>query len=167
MPDEWKLPAEIYDAMVQRCEADYPEESCGLVFAPSDDDDDGNGGLEVVPMENVQNKMHERDPEHFPRDARTAYYFDPLQLHRTSETMDERGLSMRAIYHSHPDHDAYFSKKDREDAAPPDLGEPLFPDCTYIVFSVRNGRTVDARGYRWSDEDRDFLEVTVTRNASD
>lgn len=159
---EWKLPADIYDAMVARCEAEYPEESCGLVLGEAGADPHA---LEVVPMENIQNRMHERDPERFPRDARTAYYLDPLQLHRTTEAMEERGLAMRAIYHSHPDHDAYFSKKDREDAAPPDLGEPLFPDCAYIVFSVREGRTVDVKGYVWVESQKDFEEISICREA--
>lgn len=160
----WEIPAGVYDGMVRHVQEGYPEEACGLLFgAPAGDDGLLPAPREAVPMENIQNQMHERDPERFTRNARTAYYFDPLAFQETLDQKEEAGLAMRGIYHSHPDHDAYFSKKDREDAAPPGLGGPLFPGAVYVVFSVREARVVEAKGYLWSDDDEDFVELIISR----
>lgn len=158
MSRKWVVPAAVYDAMVEAAEADYPDETCGLLFAREEE-------LSVVRMKNVQNQMHARDPENFPRDARRAYYFDPLEFHRVLEERDARGETMRGIYHSHPDTGAYFSEKDKKDAAPPELGGPLFPDCVYIVLSVIDGKTVDARAFAWDENARDFVERSMSREA--
>ena len=56
-----------------------------------------------------------------------------------------------------------LSKKDREDAAPPGWGEPLFPEIIYLVFSVRQQKVVDVKGFRWSEPDTDFIEVSIQR----
>jgi proteasome lid subunit RPN8/RPN11 len=149
------IPAMAYDAMCRQAEADYPFETCGLLF--------GSGAhLDVVPMKNLQNEMHARDPANFPRDARTAYYFDPREFARVLAEKEKLQEPMRAIYHSHPDHDAYFSEKDASDAAPPGLG-PLFPDCVYIVLSVRRGRTAEVKGYLWSEAAQAFIEAAIVR----
>jgi len=68
----WEIPSAAYDAMVARAVADYPEETCGLVFGSGDD-------LEVVPLRNIQNDLHRRFPDAYRRDARTAYEFDTLE----------------------------------------------------------------------------------------
>ncbi len=162
--NSWVIPQQIFDAMAANCEEGYPEEACGLIFGPEVEGDNfDTGPLKLVVMENIQNKMRERDPERFDRDARTAYYFDPVAFNQVKEEGDEAGLVMRSIYHSHPDHDAYFSKKDREEAAPPGWGGPLFPGSVYIVFSVREAKVVDVKGYLWSDEEEDFLEMIISR----
>jgi proteasome lid subunit RPN8/RPN11 len=144
--------------MARAAERDYPRETCGLVFG-----DDAS--LEVVAMENIQDRLHAEDPAAHPRDARTAYQFDSLSFDRVLKEREQQGRPLRAIYHSHPEHDAYFSRKDREDAAPPDWG-PLFPDAVYIVFSVRGRRVVDVKGFAWSPAVEDYVEVTIQREDS-
>src|SRR5215510_16084737 len=132
-PGGWDVPAAAYDLMAARAEADYPEETCGLVFETP-------AGLEVVPMRNIQNDLHRRDPAAHPRNARTAYTFEPEDMARVMTGREARSHALRAIYHSHPDHDAYFSETDRREAAPPEWGEPTYPGAVYLVFSVREGR---------------------------
>ncbi len=155
----WTIPRAVFDRMVDCAEKDYPEETCGLVFGPAGDVD---GELDVVPMENIQNRLHAEDPETYDRDARTAYQFDSLAFERIRREREEAGHALRAIYHSHPEHDAYFSEKDRRDAAPAGWG-PLFPDAVYIVFSVRDRRVVDVKGFAWSEDAGDFVDVEVMR----
>ena len=156
MLDSGTLAARVYDAVISRAEADYPEETCGLIFDTGTD-------LDVLPMENKQNEMHAQDPENFPRDAKKAYYFDPVEFQKVIAEREESGQPLRSIYHSHPDHEANFSDKDREDAVPPDWGEPLFPDTVYVVVSVKNGKAGDVRGYQWCEVDRDFEEIEILR----
>jgi proteasome lid subunit RPN8/RPN11 len=148
----WTIPVAAYREMASRAEADYPEESCGFVFGVGD-------ALEVVPMRNVQNDLHRQDPKGFPRDARTAYYFDPTEMKEVLERKEAAGVPLRAIYHSHPDHDAYFSDTDGAAAAP--LGEPSFPGVIYLVFSVQGGRVRELKGFDWSAEHERYVEVAV------
>jgi len=138
--------------MAERAEADYPDETCGFVFSSGDN-------LLVVPMENIQNRLHAEDPVTHPRTARTAYYFDPREMMRILEDHESRGLPLRAIYHSHPDHDSYFSETDSEAAAP--FGEPTYPGVVHLVLSVRERRVVDLKAFDWSDAESRFVEVAI------
>jgi proteasome lid subunit RPN8/RPN11 len=138
--------------MAARAEADYPEETCGLLF--------GHGlDLEVVPMENIQDRMHRDFPNQFPRDARRAYYFDPKELERIRGERERNGIPLRAIYHSHPEEDSYFSETDSEAAAP--FGEPNPPGAVYLVFSVRKGKVVDLKAFDWSASAGRYTEVPI------
>ena len=141
--------------MVAESERDYPEETCGLLFSSDD-------ALEVVPMENIQNQLHAKDPVAYPRDAKTAFQFDSLAFDKTLREKESFGVAFRAIYHSHPDHGSYFSEKDRADAAPPGWG-PLYPDVVHIVFSIQKGKLADQKGFVWSGEQKDFVELTIER----
>ena len=138
--------------MAARAESDYPDETCGLLF--------GNGlDLEVVPMENIQNRMRRDFPDIYTRDARRAYYFDPMELRRVLQEKEKAGTPLRAVYHSHPDEDSYFSETDSEAAAP--FGEPNPPGAVYLVFSVRKGKAVDLKAFDWSSKARRYVEVPV------
>ncbi len=148
----WKMPASIHRDMAERAEADYPDETCGFIFGAGD-------SLEVVPMENIQNKLHAENPEEFPRNARTAYYFDPLEMQRLLDEKEKAGTPHRAIYHSHPDHDAYFSETDSTAASP--FGEPSYPGVVYLVYSVREGKAGTLKAFNWSDADASYVAVPV------
>lgn len=147
----------VHRQMVERAEADYPNETCGFIFGAGDD-------LEVVPMENIQNRLHAEDPENWPRDARTAYYFDPSAMKRVLEERERAGVPFRGIYHSHPDHDAYFSETDSNAAAP--FGEPSYPGVVFLVYSVREGRAVDVKAFDWNDVAGAFVAIPIEIVAS-
>ena len=136
--------------MALRAEVEFPGETCGFGFLRGRD-------LLVVPMENIQNRLHAEDPVTHPRDARTAYYFDPLEMQRVQARHEAWGEPLRVIYHSHPEHDAYFSETDSAAASP--FGEPLFPGVVYLVFSVRGGKVVDLKAFDWSDAAGKFVET--------
>ena len=138
--------------MAARAEADYPDETCGFAF-------EKNSDLVVVPMENIQNRLHREDPKTHTRDARTAYCFEPVEMLRVLDEHEKAGQPLRAIYHSHPDHDSYFSETDSAAASP--FGEPSYPGAVYLVFSVRKGNMVDLKAFDWSDEAAKFVEVTI------
>ena len=142
-----------YDRMTLRASEDYPEETCGFVFG----DDDA---LEVVPMRNVQNDLHAQNPAVYERDARTAYFFDPVETQRVLEEKEAAGVPFRAIYHSHPDHDAYFSETDSAAAAP--FGEPCYPGVVHLVFSVRKAVVADAKAFDWSESASRYVEVPLS-----
>ncbi|MEM7231534.1 MAG: Mov34/MPN/PAD-1 family protein [Planctomycetota bacterium] len=152
MTKEWRMPRAVHQTMVERAEAEYPFETCGLVFG-------ADGALEVHAMENIQNRLHEEDPETHERDARTAYQFDTPTFLRVLEQKEAAGAPFRAIYHSHPDHKAYFSERDSEVAAP--WGEPSYPGVVHLVYSVMRGKEADLKVFDWSADEEKFVEIPV------
>jgi proteasome lid subunit RPN8/RPN11 len=167
--------------IVRQAEAGYPEEICGIVI--------GEPGVpetyQVHQVKNVANQHLQKDTTGNDRDARTAYYMDGLEMLGIEKRADEAGLEFVMFYHSHPDHDAYFSAMDRDRALSP-FGEPLWLGANYLVVSVRGarardwllrpldllrrllfisvpqGRARDARYYVWDDARKDFVEVAAT-----
>jgi len=134
-------------------ESTYPDEGCGVVLRHPTD-----GRLTVVPMKNVYDRYHARDPVRFPRTARTAYLFDPLEWLAVSEAAERAGEQVTCIFHSHADVGAYFSAEDRAMAAPDGL--PLLPDVAYLVIAVDGGKSTAARAFVWKDGD--FQEIPAT-----
>ena len=143
---------ENHDEMTAAAEAEYPEECCGLLFR-------GPEGSEVVPMTNLQNKLHEENPETYKRDARTAYFMDPQEMARISGEKEAGGMALAAIYHSHPDAESYFSETDSEAAAV--FGAPNFPGVVYLVYSVMDGKLADQRAFDWSEDEAAFAEIRL------
>jgi len=86
---------------------------------------------------------------------------EPREHLAVLKEIDERGLALRAVYHSHPDHDAYFSATDRAQACSFDPGEPDYPETVYIVISVRAGKFARAAAFRWDPARKDFVETEL------
>jgi len=141
-----------FEQIVAQAEREFPFECCGFVI--------GDDAVEEVrPITNIQNRMHEKEPIAFPRDARTAFLMEPGELLAAMKEIDRRRPKFSAIYHSHPDHDAYFSATDRAQACSFDPAEPDYPDTVYIVISVRGGKFARAAAFRWDSASKDFLET--------
>jgi [CysO sulfur-carrier protein]-S-L-cysteine hydrolase len=71
------------------------------------------------------------------------------------------GAKLKAFYHSHPDHQAYFSAEDKAFATP--FGEPTFPDAAQIVVSVIQRAVKTIKAFGWSDATKDFVELPIRR----
>jgi proteasome lid subunit RPN8/RPN11 len=131
----------------------YPNECCGILVERGE-------RQEIVRVSNIQDDLHEKDPEQFPRSARTAYTMGqeavPVLL------AAERGeLRLLAFYHSHPEHDAYFSAEDRKQA----MGgwdEPTYPEAGQIVVSVYAGEVKAVRAFTWKAADNDFADAHLS-----
>ena len=143
-----------FAAIAEHAEKTYPEECCGVVLSR-------DGRDEVHCLDNIQNTLHAKDPDTFSRDARTAYTLDPKELEAVLQQATRRGLAFKALYHSHPDHDAYFSNEDKACATP--FGEPTYPDTAQIVVSVMNGSVGRLAVYAWNPDIEDFVETTLKR----
>ncbi len=144
----------VFGIIAEHAGETYPEECCGVIFG-------GDAGDEVHRLGNIQNRLHAADPETFPRDARTAYTMDPKELESVLGQAESRGLAFKALYHSHPDHDAYFSAEDKACATP--FGEPTYPDTAQIVISVMNGDVGRVAVYAWNPDVEDFVETALKR----
>jgi len=150
-----KLHLDAWNSIVSHAQETFPDECCGVVLSR---DTAGR----VVPLRNIQNKLHALDPLIYPRTAVIAYAMDPLELDGVIRQAEAKGEQLKAFYHSHPNHDAYFSDEDKVFACP--FGEPTFPDTVQIVVSVYERSVKTAKAFVWSNEKSDFVEVPLEHN---
>jgi proteasome lid subunit RPN8/RPN11 len=144
---------QAFEMMTAQAEREFPFECCGFIIGDVSD--------EVRPIRNIQNEEHAADPAMFQRDARTAYLMDPKEQLAVLQEIDRRKLRLKAVYHSHPDHAAYFSATDRAQACSFDPTEPDYPETAYIVMSVRGGKFAGAAAFVWNTEQKDFIEAEL------
>ena len=71
------------------------------------------------------------------------------------------GAKLKAFYHSHPEHEAYFSAEDKAFASP--FGEPTFPTAAQIVVSIYQREVKRMAAFAWSDDKNDFVEVPIKK----
>ena len=128
---------------------EYPYECCGIVIGFEKSNDNI-----VFRCTNIQNKLHEMDPKTYPRDARTAYNIDPKEMVKIFNQMRSEGMILKTFYHSHPDHDAYFSDEDKNMALFD--GEPTYPDANYLVVSVYDKEVRDEAWFEWDSKTKLF-----------
>src|SRR3989338_1291665 len=121
----------------------YPDEACGFLIGEKGRD----SVAEFVPVKNVYDEMHAKYPETYPRTAKTAYLIDPRVQQTIFDDAAKNNQEVKAIYHSHTDHDAYFSEEDRLVAAP--WGEPSYPGISYLVVSVWDKKLKEMNEYCW------------------
>jgi proteasome lid subunit RPN8/RPN11 len=143
-----KLKKNIIDKIYQHALDEYPFECCGIITGSSE-------RQTVHVCENIQNRMHAEDPARYPRDARIAYTIERGQFDMIISDAKERGEEIIAFYHSHPEHEAYFSVEDV--AAQTVFGEPEFPDALQVVISVFDGKIHEIQGFKWDSEAQNFF----------
>lgn len=129
----------------------FPGECCGFIV-------DRGGREEVVRVSNMQDKLHAIDPVTYPRTSATAYTMGKEQL-PVLRGAEKGELVIRAVYHSHPQHDAYFSVEDRRNAAPDN--EATFPDAGQIVISVYDGAVKGAAAFRWDATAKQYVDAPL------
>ena len=141
-----------FEALQAHACTTYPDECCGMIIQR-------NGREEPIPVTNIQNELHAKDPVQFPRTAEIAYTMGP-EAAPILIAAEHGELQLGAIYHSHPDHDAYFSAEDRTQA----LGgwdEPNYPNAAQIVLSVRDRTLHTAKAFAWDTSACDFVEIRL------
>ena len=135
-------------------QAEYPAECCGILTAPGP-----RAQSQVHPCVNIQDRLHEQEPEEYPRSARIAYFIDPQEQFGIIAQAERAGGLVTGFYHSHIDVEAYFSQEDKERAMFWD--EPAYPEAVYLVVSVRQGTVRGYKCFAWDAEKRDYLEVEM------
>ena len=136
-----KLKEGVIDKIYDHALKEYPDECCGIIT--------GTGGDQIVHLcSNIQNQLHAEDPVRYPRDAHTAYTIDRSEFDEIIASARQLGNDVIALYHSHCDHESYFSEEDM--AAQTVFGEPEFPDALQVVVSVMNGSIHDIKCFQWN-----------------
>ena len=132
---------------------EYPFECCGIIAGSTETKDNDI----LFCCTNIQNKLHKMDPKTYSRDAKTAYNIDPRELFKVLSEIESKGMTLKTFYHSHPDHDAYFSDEDKKMALFD--GEPTYPDAKHLVVSVYNNIVKGVALFGWNPKTRSFEKV--------
>ncbi|MDQ7029563.1 MAG: M67 family metallopeptidase [Ardenticatenia bacterium] len=131
-----ELPRTVAEKMIAHARAGKPEEVCGLVAA-----DDTGHIVKVIPVANAaEHKI-------------VTYYMDPVEQYRAFKAIEEEGLELFGIYHSHPATEAYPSATDRRLAFDHMAGTPLYPGAVYFIISLADEQNPIIRAFRLPDAD--------------
>lgn len=132
--DEIQLPHSLYDEMIAHLAAHLPEEACGLV-----------GGLagraeRLYPVENIL---------HNP----AIYEMEPLQQIRAMLAIEDAGLELLAIYHSHPNGPNRPSMSD--------VAQAYYPETVQLIISFADRERPAVRAFMIAEGQ--VREISVTR----
>lgn len=101
--------------MIAHCKEGYPNEVCGILAGK------GNEVSRLYRMRNVEGSP-------------VSYLMDSKEQFQVMKALRDEGLSMVALFHSHPESPAYPSAKDVELA--------FYEDSAYVIVSLSGGQTV-------------------------
>jgi len=125
----------FYEEIVAQARAEIPNEACGLI-----------AGKEGVPVRLYPIRNADESP--------TTYRFDPKEQYRAMTEIEDEGLEIYAIYHSHTQTEAFPSATDRARAhrEDPRSGQLMawFPGTRYLIASLAEERPV-LRAFTFED----------------
>ncbi|HET9094415.1 MAG TPA: M67 family metallopeptidase [Solirubrobacteraceae bacterium] len=123
-----RIGSQLYDEIVAHALRDAPDECCGIVSSRDGD------AVAVFPMENTAHTW-------------MRYEMDNMELYRVLTGIEEAGLEVGIIYHSHTRTDPYPSQTD--------INLAFYPDSLYVIvgtaseepvvraFTIRDGRVTE------------------------
>ncbi len=119
-----RIPKGFADSIIEQARAEHPNEACGLLA--------GNDGAatKLYRMTNA-----ERSP--------VIYRMEPADQLRVFNDIEEQGLDLVAIYHSHTRSAAYPSATDVQLA--------YYPEAVYLIVSLADPDRADLRGFKITD----------------
>src|SRR5687767_3637861 len=122
----------------------YPEEGAGFLLGAYSDN--GTRAVQAIfPLINSR----EDEARH------NRYLITPEDYLKAELTADKLGLSLIGVFHSHPDHPNRPSEFDREWA------QPFF---SYIITSINEGKAVESRSWRLTEDRTKFDEEKILIN---
>lgn len=140
-----RIGEDAWQVMVEHAEAVFPNECCGAMLGSSDGET--KRVTLALPLENVH-----AGPQ------ATRYELRPEDLLQAEKAARARGLDLVGIFHSHPDHDAYFSETDLKNSC---------PWYSFVVMSVKAGRYNHAKSFLPNMEQTEAPEEALELPATD
>jgi proteasome lid subunit RPN8/RPN11 len=138
-------------AIARHAESAYPHECVGLVIGRLE------GSRKIVEDvflgQNTWNAdvgLTTAEHEHSLRDR---FYLDPRDYLRADRAARERGLDVVGCYHSHPDHPALPSERDRVGAQGVGAGGSF----SFLIQSVRAGQSAELTAWLLADDGERFI----------
>lgn len=139
------LPEGLARAVREHARGAYPEECCGGLLGVREGERDIV--TEVEPLENAE-----------PEARRRRYRIAPEEYRRLERLAEEKGRLLLGFYHSHPDHPAAPSERDREQA---------LPFFHYLVLSVSSGEPGEMTSWVLSEDRGVFGRETLLPAATE
>ena len=131
-----ELDGVFFKEIVEHGLREFPNECCGLIAANGD-----GPPTRVLRMRNA--------------DASPATYrLDGREQLKTFDEMEEQGLELWAIYHSHTHSEAYPSETDRRLA--------FYPDSRYLLLGLADRENPVLRSFFIRDGEVEEEELTIT-----
>ena len=136
------LTADLLARIHAHGEESYPEEGAGFLLGAVPDNSKRTV-TEIFPLINSR----EDEARH------NRYLITPEDYLKAELTADKLGLSLIGVFHSHPDHPNQPSEYDRQWA------QPFF---SYIITSVNQGKAVESRSWRLTEDRSKFEEEKIS-----
>jgi len=141
----------VRQSIAQHAEASYPNECVGLLIGRLD------GGRKIVEdiflahnTWSAEVGLTAAEEEHSLRDR---FYLDPRDYLKADRAARARGLDVVGCYHSHPDHPALPSERDRVGAQGVGGGTSF----SFMIQSVRGGQAAELTTWLLSDGGERFV----------
>ena len=119
------LTHEQAQALIRHARDDAPNEACGVIAGEKD------CAAEIIPIPNAA------------ADPQQTYYMDERALARALLSLERRGLSLLAFYHSHPSSETIPS--------PVDVRHATYPDTPYLIVGLKGEPRLAAWQIRYGD----------------
>jgi proteasome lid subunit RPN8/RPN11 len=138
-------------AIERHAEESYPHECVGLLIGRLE-----SGKKTVEDIYQAQNTwsadvgLTNAEHEHSLRDR---FYLGPRDYMRADRAARARGLDIVGCYHSHPDHPAIPSERDRVGAQ----GVGGGPSFSFAIQSVRGGQAAELTSWLLMDDGQRFI----------
>jgi proteasome lid subunit RPN8/RPN11 len=116
-----EIPKKIFDELMAHLREEYPLEGCGVL-----------AGKKVRVERSVRLTNTKKSP--------LSFLADPLEQVKMLREIEDSGLELLAIYHSHPHTDPYPSSEDVDKA--------FYPDSLNLIISLRDMNNPVAKVYR-------------------
>jgi proteasome lid subunit RPN8/RPN11 len=129
-----RIAPDLYEQIIAHARAEAPNECCGMVAAR-----DGQA-VKVYRARNVAPS------------PKLAYEIDGAEQFRIQMEIEDSGLDLGAIYHSHPRTEPYPSQTD--------VNLAFYPDATYVIVGL-GGEEPIVRSYRIREGRVEEAELAV------
>jgi proteasome lid subunit RPN8/RPN11 len=121
-----RISRQLLDEIVAHARAEAPNECCGMIASR-------NG--EAVAVHRATNTAA----------SPLRYIMDGAEQHRIQTAIEDEGLDLGAIYHSHTRSDPIPSQTDINLARFGDSDLPAFPGTLYVIVGVKDPAVDDVR----------------------
>lgn len=129
-----KIPENIYNDLIKHAREGFPLEVCGIL-----------GGIGDTVSANYRMINTDASNEHF--------MMEPKEQFTVVKDLRAKGLSLLAIYHSHPESPARPSEEDIKLA--------LTPDVSYIIVSLADEAQPTVKSYKIKDKKVELEEILI------
>jgi len=130
-----RLDGVLFKEMVEHGLREFPNEACGLL-----------AGTDGMPVRFFAMRNLDASP--------VSYRLDPHEQLKVFDEMDEAGLELLGIFHTHTHSEAYPSETDTKLA--------FYPEATYLVMSLADREHPELRAFRIVEDEITEEGLTIT-----